>query len=170
MVLLTREEFYQEAVVLYNSIYDKRYKQIRRIFANTQDADDALQCAFERLLTFWYAYDSEQGDLEGWFNGILKNCIYQTLIFYRRQGVVFDEPQHAEVINPAYEDFITYDEIVGRINNEPANHRVVLRCRFVHEFSLKDVAILTGVKEENVKKILYRFRQRMKKIYGHYLV
>ena len=116
------------------------------------------------MLKFWYAYDPAIGTLEAWFNMILRNSIYSTLLFYKRQGMSLEE-KHSGVYEVDFEGEITRDELRAAIFKENAKHRTVLICQYIHGMNIADIVKLVGMNRENVKKILYRFKLKVKRRY-----
>ena len=158
------KEFHDQVKDLYLRVYQDKFRKIRGIFKNSSDAEDALQSAFERMLTFWYTYDDSLGTLESWFNVVLRNCIYQTLLFHKTQGITFED-KHAESYDANYSDWILIDDIKKHIKKENPKHQAVLTCHFIHGLGTKDIVSIVGLNKSNIDKILQRFRKKIRERY-----
>ena len=162
---MTQQEFYVEVDKLFREVYQSKVGKLRRKFPNPSDAEDALQCAFERVLTFWYAYDPETGSLETWFNAVLRHCIFKTLSFYRRRGIVFEE-RHGSSYEDGFDNSCILDEVFEAIEKESPKHRAILLCHYLHGLDTKEIITVVQATKKNVNMVLYRFRKKMKGKYN----
>ena len=160
MTNLVLEEFYKE----------RRDDLVRRLSygAGTQwNAEDVLQEAFVRALTYWDTFDPEHKELGAWFSTILKNSLrdFKRDEWLFGMGEEFDEEQYDPQEMTLKEDELIrkiYELVDGKI--EP--HQEILLLYFDKHYSPKDIANITPYKVKTVKQVVLRFKAEVKERYG----
>lgn len=154
------EEFYKE----------RRDDLVRRLGygAGTQwNAEDVLQEAFVRALTYWDTFDPNQKELGAWFSTILKNSLrdFKRDEWLFGMGEEFDEEQYdPQEMNIKEEELIRkiYELVDGKI--EP--HQEVLLLYFEKHYSPRDIAMISPYKVKTIKQVILRFKAEVKERYG----
>jgi len=145
---------------------DAAHNLARWLLGNAQDAEDAVQDAFVRALTFFDGFHGEDG--RGWLLAIIRNTCYDFLRKNRRA----DQARNAEEelaltpdngLTPEAEHIRNADARLVRdgIDSLPAEYREVLVLRELEGLSYKEIAHVAGVPMGTVMSRLARARQRL---------
>lgn len=141
-----------------------------RICGNTQDAEDIVQNAFIKAFRNIHTFRQKSK-----FSTWLYRIVYNTAISETRTSVfntVLVDYKH-ENIDGSFSDFDTMD----RIENEerillvkkameiiPKDESLLLTLFYLEDNSVKDISIIMGLTESNVKVRLHRARNRLKEL------
>lgn len=122
-------------------------------------AEDVVQTAFTRALTYASTYQPEKGDLGQWFSRIL----YNALSDWRRDrdGMTKDNPP--PVLDEAYEEiFENFDLVVHLLNSTVScEHKRVLQLHFIFGYNAREVREVTGISTNNIYQICHRFKREL---------
>lgn len=154
------EEFYKE----------RREDLLRRLAygaGSPEAAEDVLQEAFVRALTYWDTFDPQHKELGAWFNTIMKNALKD---FNREEwlfgmGEEFDEEQYDPQEMPVNETELVkkiYEMVDGKIED----HQEILLLYFEKHYSPKDIANITNYKVKTIKQVVWRFKTEVIERYG----
>lgn len=154
------EEFYKE----------RRDDLVRRLSygAGTQwNAEDVLQEAFVRALTYWDTFDPEHKELGAWFSTILKNSLrdFKRDEWLFGMGEEFDEDQYDPQEMTLKEDELIrkiYELVEGKLDHQ----QEVLLLYFEKHYSFSDIHKITGLKLTAIKSVVARFKAEVKERYG----
>lgn len=140
------------------------------ICGNTQDAEDIVQNAFIKAFRNIHTFRQKSK-----FSTWLYRIVYNTAISETRTSVfntVLVDYKH-ENIDGSFSDFDTMD----RIENEerillvkkameiiPKDESLLLTLFYLEDNSVKDISIIMGLTESNVKVRLHRARNRLKEL------
>ena len=154
------EEFYKE----------RRDDLVRRLGygAGTQwNAEDVLQEAFVRALTYWDTFDPNQKELGAWFSTILKNSLrdFKRDEWLFGMGEEFDEEQYdpQEMQIPEGE---LVRQIYEMVEEKVPNQKEILLLHFEKNYSPKDIHNITGQKASTISQVIWRFKAEVKDKYG----
>lgn len=141
-----------------------------RICGNTQDAEDIVQNAFIKAFRNIHTFRQKSK-----FSTWIYRIVYNTAISETRTSVfntVLVDYKH-ENIDRSFSDFDTMD----RIENEerillvkkameiiPKDESLLLTLFYLEDNSVKDISIIMGLTESNVKVRLHRARNRLKEL------
>jgi RNA polymerase sigma factor (sigma-70 family) len=154
------EEFYNE----------RREDLLRRLAygaGSPEAAEDVLQEAFVRALTYWDTFDPQHKEFGAWFNTIMKNALKD---FKREEwlfgmGEEFDEEQYDPQEMPVNETELVkkiYEMVDGKIED----HQEILLLYFEKHYSPKDIANITNYKVKTIKQVVWRFKTEVIERYG----
>ena len=149
---------------------DERDNLLRRLnfgAGTPENAEDVLQEAFVRALTYWNTFDPENKELGAWFSTILKNSLrdFKRDEWLFGMGEEFDEELYDPQEMPVEEGELIrqiYELVDGKIESQ----KEILLLYFDKHYGLKDIHNITGQSRENVKKVVHRFKQEVKEKYG----
>ena len=152
----------------YNDQYNKKVKTISRILGGDHAAaEDIVQEAFARALTFYPSYDSKRGSVDKWFNSIMFNALKD----YQRndKGIVHNDPEEFSIAD-VFD--LKQTTLVNRINTVLSNaiekvknetHRRVLELFFIMGYSSREIPqIERGVSQTNVTTLVMRFKENLR--------
>jgi RNA polymerase sigma factor (sigma-70 family) len=145
---------------------DAAYNLARWLTGRPQDAEDVVQDAYVRALTFFSGFRGEDG--RAWLLAITRNVCYDWLRQRRR---------HAEMLGPADELDFAADTgpdpeaeqlrqadrqmVTDGISSLPVEYREVLVLRELEDLSYKQIASVTGMPMGTVMSRLARARKRL---------
>src|SRR5262249_8006804 len=149
---------------IFEEHYDLAYRTAYSITRSAEDAEDVVQTIFLRLLRREDPPDLTRNP-KGYFYRSAVNIALK-LIRVRRRHVPIVGAEPATVVNF---DRLDADEEMDRLLwsaiaelNEGAAQIVILR--YIHEYSLNDIAKLLGTSRSAVGVQLFRARARLKKL------
>lgn len=158
-----------------NEVLSKFYEEnrdnlLRRISfraGSPENAEDILQEAFVRALTYWDTFNPEVKSLGAWFNTILKNA---STDFKRQEwlfgmGEEFDEEQY-EPQEMSIKEVDLVKKIYEMVDGKIDNHQEILLLYYEKHYSPKDIANITDAKVKTIKQVIWRFKTEVIERYG----
>lgn len=144
-----------------------------RVCGNKQDAEDIVQNAFVKAFHNLHTFRSDS-KFSTWFYRI----VYNTAVTETRTSAYNTEfvDYKATEINEAYSEFDTMGmveekerhEIVNAVMDKmPRDESVMLTLYYLEDNSVKDIVLITGLTESNVKVKLHRARKRFADTIDH---
>lgn len=129
-------------------------------------AEDVVQEAFTRALTFYDSYDSTKGELTPWFNTILYNSLRDVQKEMRGQPsenikdfCVEDMFAEYDLVNSP-EKRLIISKHINLIKNE--KHKRILELFFLLGYTSTEISqIENKVSVSNVTTVVSRFRERV---------
>ncbi len=158
---MTTEEFKNKVIPLSR----KLYPMLNRILKNEEETRDALQDLMVKLWNKRYELDNCT-NLSAYMITTAKNHSFD-LLKKKRPANVGEAEEHkilnlkAEGINPETKEKFEYVHKV--IQNLPEKYRIVIQLRDIDGFSFDEVKEMTGLEVSNLRVILSRARQKVKK-------
>ncbi len=149
--------------VKYHSICDRMlddvYKAALSCCKNRDDADDAVQNAFLKLLKTDTEFTDDE-HIKRWLIRVAVNeCKSGWRSFWHRNKVSFDDLD----TEPSYRDE-THGELLGTLNRLPQNYRAVIHLYYYEGYDVREIAEILSITESNVQIRLMRARNKMKKL------
>lgn len=135
-----------------------------RICGNKADAEDIVQNAYVKAFHNLHAFRSDS-KFSTWFYRI----VYNTAASHIRASVFNTEFVDYKVADDSYSDFDTLDQIEEKEKKElisrtmekmPSDEGLLLTLFYLEDNSVKDIGLITGLSEANVKVKLHRARKR----------
>ena len=146
------------------------YNLARWLAGNDHDAEDMVQEAYVRALTFFDGFRGE--DARPWLLAVVRNTCYTWLEKHRGQGraVSLDEEVHvpSDSLNPErlLLERAAGEEVRAAVAGLPAEFREVVVLREMEGLSYKEIAATLGVPLGTVMSRLTRARARLQKSLG----
>ncbi|PWU10228.1 MAG: RNA polymerase subunit sigma [Terriglobia bacterium] len=148
---------------------DAAYNLARWLVGNPHDAEDAVQDAYLRALTYFDAFHGEDG--RGWLFAIVRNACYQRLRKIRRSVAVFEPVESLEAAadhKPGPEALHLREAdrqtIERGLECLPPEYREVLVLREMEGMSYKQIARIIEAPIGTVMSRLARGRRRLQEI------
>lgn len=145
---------------------DAAYNLARWLTGNAEDAQDVVQDAFLRALTFFDGFHGEDG--RGWLLTIVRNTCYDWLRKNRKLAEVMGAEEEVELApdrmpDPEALQLRHADQRLVRegIEKLPAEYREALVLRELEGMSYKQIARVTGAPIGTVMSRLARARHRL---------
>lgn len=146
-----------------NTYQDMAITIAYRICGNTPDAEDIVQNAYVRAFHNLHTFRSDS-KFSTWFYRI----VYNTAITHIKAAVFNTEFVDYKIADDSYSDFDTLDqieeqekkELIGRTMEKiPPDEGLLLTLFYLEDNSIKDIGLITGLSEANVKVKLHRARK-----------
>ncbi len=145
------------------------YRLALRITLDTAESEDVVE---ETLLRVWHRREelAQVASLEAYCQTVCRNLALDAVAKAEARNVPIDESteQHADS-GATPDERMAHDErfsLVEKLfNSLPETLRTVMQLRDIEGKTYREVAEITGMTEANVKVILFRARQRIKKDY-----
>jgi RNA polymerase sigma-70 factor (ECF subfamily) len=146
---------------------DDAYNLARWLLHDDQEAQDAVQDAFMRVMR--YAGGFRGGDRRAWLLAIVRNVCYTQLSRSRvaASNVVFDEEEHqgaSPAANPETAALASVDRaaLMRALEALPLEYREAIVMREMEGLSYKEIADAAGVPIGTVMSRLARARERLR--------
>lgn len=126
------------------------------------NAEDVVQTAFERALRYHTQLNADL-PIGPWFYTIMLNCISD---HYRSErGIVWEElDEHShEATWGGLEVYDLFQTITTRIQKEPPDHQPILELHFLKGYPAIEIYQFNNVSYPNTRKIIQRFRDKLRK-------
>ena len=154
--MLTREEFVQEA----ERIRPRLLAGASRYLHDAGEAEDVVQ---DVLLRLWTLRDELTLPIEPLACVLVRNFSIDLLRRRRWHAALADADG-----SDAVEEAVAHGQIerlMTAVNSLPSMQQLILRLRHVEEMDYREIAKLTGSREEAVRKALSRARKAVKDKY-----
>lgn len=162
-----RERFEQ----LYTTYRQVMYYTANSILHDVQLSEDAVQQAFMRVLNHMKNISSiECPQTKSFMVIIVKNIAINLYNSRKKKAVLsFDELEDwtADAAGSPADEVETqesYLHLASLIRSLPENYRTVLLLKYDNGYSTSEIASLTGLSEENVKKRLQRAKKKLEQV------
>ena len=127
-------------------------------------AEDIVQEAYERVLR--YRHSCSINDADKWIRTILNNCLKEYKnIENGHTNDVFDEEEAEGTACPHYSEQVMR-EVNDLIDTKAIIQKEILGLYFRHEYSAADISRITLHSYANCHKVISRFRQELRDLYG----
>lgn len=152
------EEYYRDK-------YEELVKRYTRRSGGVQNAEDIVQEAFARCLTYLPAYDGKS-PFENWFSRILQNCFKEYMNVERNYGMNTTK-EDVDVPCPiSLENKRLVHDVKKYIEEKVAeDEREILNLYYIRGYSLKDVKKITDEKYRRVNYVVYKFKEVLDKAF-----
>lgn len=146
---------------------ENKTQYMKRLWYATKDmskSEDVLHEAYCRALMYFPALEGEEFDK--WFSVVLRNA---TRDFFREEKKrEFEELDEFDYEGNSCEGWTNkiIQEIEELIDRKPPDHAEILRLHFKYGYSAIDISRITDYTYHKSHKVVYRFREQLKKRYG----
>lgn len=138
---------------------DNKKRYIRKVYPylpNQEVCEDIVQEAFAKALNKFHTYDPKRGGLSTWFNSVLFSVLWSYKRSLRKDPAMVNILDYLECDDLAYYEDTELFEIIETVKNR--KHQKVLVSHFVLGYSYKETATHLNITQDNVRKIVQRFR------------
>ncbi|MDO4318965.1 MAG: sigma-70 family RNA polymerase sigma factor [Bacteroidales bacterium] len=146
-------------------LYKPMFAAAAAILGDRDEAADAVQDAMERL---WQARESLDAiqSLPAYCMTVLRRVAIDRIRRRRQTEPIDNIPETAAPPdNTARETSAIIDRIIATL---PSNQQTVIRLSAFEQKSNDEIAVLTGLSNDNVRQLLSRARRRIKELYKKY--
>jgi RNA polymerase sigma factor (sigma-70 family) len=154
----------------YRKNKDRHVGTIRKIVHNPEDAEDIVQGAFLRALTYLPSYDPNRAPLGNWFTRILFNNMSATLRIKKRLPTIcidhipaLESDDNTEKALENLETLLFINESIKNIKNE--DHKKMVYLYYIEGLTYSEISKIYRTPESNVRKITLRFRETLQREY-----
>jgi len=132
-------------------------------FVAEEVAQDAFIKAFNAIASF-----NQQSAFKTWFYRIIVNEAFMRLKKEKKQQLIYCEDYEMDIADTGSLNNLAESERFEMINLAfklmPPNEAIALRLFYLEESSIKEICVITGYTEANIKVLLHRGRKRMQAI------
>ncbi len=152
------EAWPDEALELFRAHNASLYRFARVMLREPQDAEDAVQTAFLRLLTH-LKNDGGRSNLKGWLFAVTANLCHDQL--RRRRRWLPWLPEHDRLLTtpPDLEPRDPETQFLATVGTLPPRDRMLLGLK-AQGLSYRQIAAATGIRETSVGRLLARAMSR----------
>lgn len=154
---------------VFAEIYEKYHTRMEKtaiyILKNQEDAEDAMQNAFMRVIKhFDKAISIPCEELQFWLISIVKN---EALMIIRKKRKVVSLEDNIDITSSnIVEDVHSYNDFVGVFSKLPEIYRAVLEMKVFIGYTDKEIAEILGISETAVSTRASRGRELLRTIAG----
>lgn len=161
---MTYEEFISHLDKFYRENNSRLVKTYTRFIQNQDRAEDIIQEAYVRALTYWDAYDQEK-PFDKWFNSIISSCLRDNKRIETMHGMVDIKEAMDVPIKPAAIPAVILDKVMQRIDKLPETEASVLRLTLIQHYRPSEIANLVKISANAIRQIVFKFREEIRKDY-----
>ena len=148
----------------YHANHRKLLKRLTYRAGTEWDAEEILHDAYERALRYIHAFNGE--DFGAWFNTILNNALREHKNAAKGYATVeWEEDEEEGVPCSHYSDRVV-EEIYEIINTKALVQIEILMLYFQQDYTARDISRITDHSYTNARKIISRFREELRELYG----
>lgn len=146
------EKFYREH-------YKEFLKKVSRAAGTPWDAEDVVHDAFANALKY---YGPHVDDLDAWMSLVLRNALYAHLNAERgiqaEELEEYDHPAECQI-----DPMLLRLTVEKLLKDENPDHVPILEFHFLKGYSAKEIQEFNSYSYPNTRKIIQRFRDKIKK-------
>lgn len=149
------QDEYQRIAQLY---LDDVYKAVYCSCGNKENAEDAVQTAFLKLMTKKNTVFRDDAHIKRWLIRVaLNECKNVWRSFWNRNKVSFEDLD----TSPSYCDEL-HSDLLDTLAQLSENYRTVIHLYYYEKYSVKEISMILGISENNVQIRLKRARDKLK--------
>lgn len=151
---------------LYKVNYDVYVKKYGFKTGSTFDAEDIVQEAFTRALTYWNTFDSAKQELSVWFSTILHNCWRDYQRDKRDGGIVRGEID--ENMEEQYSIDLTQNMhlIHKLIESKKGDRYDAVRLHYLLGYTAKEISHITSINNHSIRTYISDFRKEVEEMFN----
>ncbi len=160
---------------IYYTYTDDVYTACYRMMGTAQEAEDATQDVFIRLLRVLPRYDPTRASFRTWVLTITTNYCYDLLRRRRGNDVSIDDEDEPVALTLSSDDpspeqatmgLELRDRIQAMLDRLPAQDRAMVVLRYWFDHGYEEIAEATETSVSAVKSRLFRARQKLAELLG----
>jgi RNA polymerase sigma factor (sigma-70 family) len=160
------DSFQNDIENLFRAGYNNFVARVKGRVGGAFNAEDVVQEAFTRALTYRSSFDPERLTLNAWFNTILNNACKDFKREEKMQGMTEElTEQNGGLYDLGVEGKDVQRKVEEEIKDYPNKQRDVLTLYYLRGYSRRDVAKVLDVSTNYVKVLSYRFRADFREKY-----
>ncbi len=145
--------------------HGKLYNFIYRYTRNRQDAEDLTQDTFVRAFENFHRYDSKYA-FASWLFTIGRRTVYNHYRSARHtEPIEFDIVDSSARPDGEAEEADTRNSVWESAKSLKKDYREVLALKYIEDLSIQEIAQVMNKSQSNVKILLFRARNQLKKIH-----
>ena len=163
----------QQVIDQVTEFYTKKHRKLEMVarrcgLKNPMDIEDAVHDTMVNAIHMAGTFDPNRGDMGKWLASICQNAVRRIQRADKNNGMGIslqdvDEDELREDFD--MEDRMEAEEqlqmVVDKIEAESKMHAVVLKGVLIWGQSCAELSSMTGLTQDNVRKIVQRFREKL---------
>jgi DNA-directed RNA polymerase specialized sigma24 family protein len=130
-------------------------------------AEDTVQEAYVRALTYWPDAPADETDFARWFHVILSNALKDNHREEITKGATSAREKAEEGQDGPAIPAIIYRQVVQRIEAKPENQAKVLSLALLHQHRPGDIEAMVPESAVTIRKMISRFRKEIRNEFGY---
>jgi RNA polymerase sigma factor (sigma-70 family) len=159
-----KAEFYNLVDKHYRENHDRLVKAYTRFIQHKERAEDVIQEAYLRALSFWEAYDPER-PFDKWFNSIIASALRDNKRTETMHGMVDIKEAYDIPIKAAAIPAVILRQVTDRINTKGEQEAAILRLTLFDHYRPGEISQLVRLSSGAIRQIVHRFREEIKRDY-----
>jgi RNA polymerase sigma factor (sigma-70 family) len=148
----------------YKKNKDGLIKTFRRILRSHHLAEEVVQEAYTRALTYYKAFN-KNSSFDKWFSMILTNSMKDKTAAERMHGQNLDDERDLELPHPGF-NIVYLDQVRQFIESQPGNVRNILTFYFFNQLSSREIAEIVPERDTKIRQIIMEFREQLRDRFG----
>lgn len=141
---------------------DMVYRLVLLQVKNKSDADDVFQEVFMRLVRYADRLESME-HAKAWLIKVAINCSRKHFAKYWNRNVYpVEEMEEVPVEESGFRRVEQGSPVMTAVRKLPPKYRSVVHLFYYEEFTVSEIAKITGTKEATIKSQLFRAREMLK--------
>jgi RNA polymerase sigma factor (sigma-70 family) len=148
---------------LYENIYDQSLHRVKNRVGGLINAEDVVQEAFTRALTYANSFNERIASVGGWFNTILNNAAKDFKREERLSGMSTTDEELGEPADTTAYNNEMVEKVLEGMDESP--YREILRLYFLLGYTPADIAKVTDQRPQSISNAVQRFKNEMRERY-----
>lgn len=132
-----------------------------------ENAEDVVQEAYTRAITYLHAWDRDKTSFGQWFSTVLDNALRDFKREERQQGLVMQEDKVVDNLELEVDKEKVIEKMLQEIEEMPLErNREILRLFVVLGYQAKEVAQILEANVHTVRKVVADFYKYAREVYA----
>ncbi len=147
---------------LYVDNFDNYTRSLANRAGGIHNAEDIVQEAFTRALTYSNTYNGDLSQIQTWFDRILRRALYDFKRDELRQGMTLNmlDPEEPVEEHPGISQ-ATLDELEVEIGDRKESHKEILTLCFIKGYRPREIVEIIDDNIRNIYLVIDRFKKEM---------
>jgi RNA polymerase sigma factor (sigma-70 family) len=150
----------------YINNFNKQVKMISHFVGGRENAEDVVQQAYTRALTYKDSFDINK-EFDRWFSLILSNSIKDFLKSERMSGMTSDTDDELDNVEALAMDteHDTIRRIKAAIKAKPEPLASALYLAYICQYKPREIKEILDMKNATIRQAIWRFRKEMELLF-----
>jgi RNA polymerase sigma factor (sigma-70 family) len=162
----TQAQAYKTIENHYRTQSERLVKRYSVFLHSKERAEDTVQEAYVRALTYWSDAPSDPTEFARWFSAIIGNALKDNHRDEIRKGATSERPEEDEGYEGPAIPAIIYRQVKERIAAKPEAHSRILSLALLQQYRPAEIGQLTRETQVNIRQVVSRFRKEIKTEFG----
>lgn len=142
--------------------HKKLVQRYTRFLNSKERAEDVVQSAYLRAMTYWPSCPETPEDFAKFFHALCSNALKDNHREEIMQGAVMYREENEELIDSAGIPAVIYRQVVQRIEAKTPSQALILKLFLLAQHRPSEIAEMVPENAVAIRKIVSRFRKELK--------